>query len=136
MKLFEGAVLLIIGSAVIGPIEANKIVVVDSVRERRAAVCYDKAVASGFNTNGYYSVWAKDKKEADRLTRQFWVTRCTNLYGTQPETTAQTCTRAMKEIGAFLHRNTPHAVYPNLAGWILDGEVIRCIPAPSGLRNK
>jgi len=92
------AVLLIIGSAVVGPIEVRQVPLFDILSGTEITNCTD----------------VKTKKQ------------CTTA-----EPIAETCTRAMKEIGA----KEPGPKSPT--GWAtLDGVRIQCIPAPSGLTRR
>lgn len=114
MKLLDGgAVLLIIGAAVIGPIQSK----VMPVREN-----------TPYTTCGFlYGQMTVDER----------LDQCKPLP-LKYETIAETCERAMQEIGAtkeWPYPNNPRQPKPPTKGaWYLKDTRVFCIPAPSGLR--
>ena len=56
--------------------------------------------------------------------------KCLSKYRRTYETTAETCARAMKEIGA------EYIKFPDAPGtWVVGKNEVLCIPAPTGLRR-
>lgn len=136
MKLLDGAVLLIIGAAVIGPIAANWVGEMQPPEGDRE--CYFAPFVGVYSFDGAGNLRsARMADYADDLN----FPRCIE---TKKETTAETCERALEEIGAVPLSDWDEDAY---GGWprisyfpgIATGDVrwsgspIRCIPAPSGL---
>ena len=132
MKLFEvGAVLLIIGSAVVGPIDAQDISFYNNgfCDDKTCAISTDAANACAqFSEPGIREGSATD-----------WQT-CISKEMATYETTAETCARAMKEIGAvataFRYQGVARKkwVLPYFLSRTPDYTRVRCIPAPSGMK--
>lgn len=138
MKLYgDAAVLLIIGAAVIGPFESKRVLKSETTNAS-AAECLALAVDTGFanRPHGFYKVQGKDDEETLRLSTAHWKKRCaaTRVYGY--ETTAETCARVMKEIGAEEGQIYRSNVYDEPHKWIPSGEWtlnfmrVSCFPAP------
>ncbi len=97
IRLYEaGAVLLIIGAVILGPIDGRGLV---PLPDRK---CTDGAV--------------------------HMEPPCYRM-----ETTAETCVRAMKEMGA--RRTNFRVIDDPDADWAIKGQPVLCIPAPTGLRR-
>ena len=112
MKLYEaGAVLLIIGSAVVGPIERAPFV--DNPEHRKWAACME--INNKVGTIGSYT-------EADKV--------CF-LPHSDLEPVAEACTRAMQEIGAVSSGAT--WFLPDTSPGLTS---VLCIPAPAGLAGR
>lgn len=111
MKLLEAfSVLLIIGSAVVGPIENSW--VEDSAAPYRVGIPRPD-LGKNSHMGGHYRL----------------------------ESTAETCARAMKEIGAVYVPPYSGRTVEQKEGWFIGGKkvdganAVLCIPAPSGLRK-
>lgn len=118
------AVLLIIGSAVVGPIEAQR---VDREGIDRTAVreqCYRTHGSSP-------AIFAPDGQRYDVATY------CDTVAGTRLESLPELCERAMKEIGAQTMQAKMHQAIPMPAGTGImpDGARVRCIPVPAGYKR-
>lgn len=103
MKLYDGAVLLIIGSVLIGPI----------------------APRSTF-----------EPVKCDRPSEMVSGKQCHYDTFRSYETTAQTCARAIKKIGAI--KRIPNSSRPwdeDMDGWHKSGRRVLCFPAPTGLKR-
>ena len=125
MKLHEAsAVFLIIGSVLLGPIEG-----IATTDEKAVETCVKSITAGGFNR----------------------AVHCREVTPLIPETTAETCDRAMREIGATesttLGRNSSGervrvpsgywyggSKYPGAMAEF-GGQRVLCIPAPTGLKQ-
>lgn len=125
MKLFDGAVLLIIGAAIVGPIESRMV--------------YN--IPEG-DCLAYHQPAEKDRT-AETLAHAKWVCERDR---SRVETPAETCERAMREIGVDttaegrplygVVTKDGRFIY-SVGSWPASGSAqwdVRCIPAPFGLR--
>ncbi len=124
MKLYEsGAVLLIIGAVVIGPIDDQ---------------CAETKLPNGWKCDLEWPRSYENKigcqwngVTGDKQDIQNYAAYCVRR-----ETIAETCARAMREIGATERSpDSGRPWEPNLDGFILGDQRVLCIPAPTGLRR-
>lgn len=114
------AVLLIIGSAVVGPIEAQRVDRQDVDRTVARDQCYK-------THGGSPAVFAPDGQRYDVATY------CDTIAGTRLESLAELCERAMREIGGV---EWPGDASGNV--YVLarsQGTLIHCIPVPAGYKR-
>lgn len=121
MTLHEvSAVFLIVGGVLLGPIEGITITdtTFDLEKQEECHRIHDGAY--GNVVDG----------PLGKLTVQYYCDEVYPFIHTE-NTTAEICTRAMREIGArkksFRPDNDPDAE------WVIKGQPVLCIPAPSGL---
>ena len=121
------SVLLIIGAAVIGPIDARLLAPKTDLRAECFSIHGRSADGRVHSSNSEKSWSVSDY--------------CYNIYGYKAETLPELCERALKQIGAW---QIPPSEYPRWDAdknyppgtWWLDQKAqVRCIPTPSGHRK-
>lgn len=149
-----GSVLLIIGAAVIGPIEGHLKPYIHELVEAEQVASYTKCIRQndgsawsflGARTGCYQVESFQVCGPTERLRDNCLVV----AEITERETTTQTCARAMKEIGAgvagkfadgtmaqpgLMWRNFNNAREIPTGTTHVNGHPVLCIPAPTGLR--
>ena len=120
MKLREGAVLLIIGAATVGPVEPSVILPTD-INPRQVAIDRNVAYKKGVKCIhvDYSKLNAADPGTAVRMP-----------VDCSLETTAETCARAMREVGVG---DTDMWTTQVVMGGFIGKIRVLCIPAPTGL---
>lgn len=123
MKLYEGAVFLIIGAAVLGPVKP-------------AVQWVPREVAA--EMVNYCEQFKRDHAGALFYGNGGALEGC-RPWGREYETTAETCARAMREIGAIretvpLMTASPGTVLET-GRMVVNKTPVLCIPSPTGLKR-